>query len=194
MKDWRLETVLYVPRALDVSSCLHVTLMVFLRFFSISKPMKYEAIHIQLRHKSIVIIWIVSFLAELPVALFQFYSKEDLYLYSINIHLWVFLGLPLLSLLCMKIAMLWILKGKTKKRTKACLADDPKKKFNTLLSTTDGSDYVDTMSRKMILLVQRLVLFHLVCYVPYLAWWQYYNVMIDLNRPWRMHQLEVIIT
>ena len=57
----QLQLVSLIPHLLEMSSILHVTLLVYLRLFAIIKPMSYKSHHIKLRYNSIFVIWSMSF-------------------------------------------------------------------------------------------------------------------------------------
>ena len=65
-------------------------------------------------------------------------------------------------------------------------------KDNTLQMCNATKVYADSMNTKMILMVQRIVFFLVVCYVPFLAWKHYFYSVISKRSPLRILIAEVI--
>ena len=152
-----------------------------MRLLAISRPLTYKRIHEQLRHKSIVIIWIISIISQLLRVITQIFTTETFYPIYRDICLYFFNALPLLSIVVMHVTMVLI--SKRRKRTAA----------QTSPQTNAQCTMDEAQNRKMRLIVMRIVLFLLILYVPRLIWWQYYNIVSLEKRCWPPTPAEVII-
>ena len=163
-----------VPNILETSSVLHVALLVFLRLLAILTPFKYQEIHIKLRHVSIVIIWLISICIHLIETVTSITFHMDFFSFPYKyfvVH--VFHTIPIVGIVIMYVGLLWILK---KKRNQA---------------KQNMTDVGTTINMKMALLVQRVVIFLLVCYVPFLAWKQYFYAIPAQRIPFTLCNNEV---
>ena len=164
----------FVPYVLEMSSCLHVTLLVFLRLMAIQYPLSYQTSNIKLRRASIIIIWILSILAQIiPLTVIYTCSKQ---IYTIVRLIFVQCcgTFPVISIVVMNALLIWTVKRRQKERL-ASLAPVATKSTNAIS---------ESMSRRMTTLVQKLVAYLLLCYIPYLTWAHYfYAVMIQRQDP-----------
>ena len=167
-----------IPNILETSSCLHVTLLVFLRLLAVSKPLTYKNIHKQVRVKAIVVIWVLSIFVRLLSIVAQL-STGNFYFHYRNILLHMFHTIPMICIVFMNLSTVWIVRNKVKE-----ISSD------TNLNRKD--DYVDEKNRRLTLMVKRIVICLLICYTPYLIWWQYYNIISIEKRTWTPTKLEVI--
>ena len=151
--------VLFAPYLLELSSILHVTVLVFLRLWAITHPMSYEEMHVKMRYISIAMIWVISILVQIVYTFSFFYGMKDVYPIVAKIGLTCFSTLPVLAIVCMYGFLLWKLKKK-----------ELKDKQNE--RTTSKAE---KRNQRMNAIVQRLVLFLLICYVPYLIWKYYFD-------------------
>ena len=164
----------FVPYVLEMSSCLHVTLLMFLRLMAIHFPLSYQTSNMKFRQASIVIIWIVSILAQIiPLAVLYTSSKQ---IYT-NVRL-IFVQccgtVPVISIVIMNVLLLWSVKRRQRR-----------KPVSEVPAISENSHSIsESMSRRMTRLVQKLVAFLLLCYVPYLTWAHYfYAIMIQREDP-----------
>jgi hypothetical protein len=158
----------FIPDLLEMSSVLHVTLLVSLRLIAILKPTSYQIIHEKLRYNSIIVIWITSVLFHATNRVALILKSENFFYYG-NLFVLLFCNiLPVVLILIMYIMLIWVLRGKTSKSPET----------NTVeLSTT--SPAIEHMEKKMTLAVLRIVLVVILCYGPFLLWRAYFFIVID---------------
>ena len=178
IEDWRVQLITLVPNVLETSSCLHVTVLVFLRLWAILKPMSYRAVHVKFRKTSIKIIWMTAISVWLLAVLTQSLMATRFYIIYRYIALHVFHTVPVICSALMYAVLVWTFR--CKRNTKN---DDSFPKKIT---------YEDISSRRKINLVERIVIVLLVCYVPYLAWKQYFYMVITERVPFDTNSSEVI--
>ena len=162
----------FVPYVLEMSSCLHVTLLVFLRLMAIQYPLSYQTSNLKLRQASIAAIWIVSILAQVMPLVAMYTGSKKTYIYVRLIFLHCCGTFPVISIVLMNVLLIWLVK---QKQREIALSIGPS------ISVTLNS-ISESMSRKMTKLVQKLVAFLLLCYVPYLTWAHYFYSTI-IQRP-----------
>ena len=150
-----------------MSGCLNVTLLVFLRLVTIQSPLSRRQMNANLLKMAILTIWILSFLANITPVMVFYYGSETAYFYTRLSVLHCFGVLPVICMAIMYILLLWTLRTKQ----------------NIKHSTeTPSRALPESLNRKINLLVQRVVGFLVVGYVPYLATEHYYYAVI-VNRP-----------
>ena len=165
-----------------MSSVLHVMLLVLLRLLAILKPMSYQSIHTKLRYISIHIIWLWSFLFPGAVRTALIFKNETAFYHGNLFILLCCKALPVVLILIMYIMLICVLRFKTSK-----LPDN-----NTVeLSTT--STGANLMEQKLTLAIQRIVLFVIFCYGPFLVWRAYFYVVVDRRENGMMLDEEVIL-
>ena len=169
-----------MPNALEISGGLHVTLLVFLRVLAISTPLQYKEVDKKILQKLISIIWILSVGVQLLAVFTQIFTPETVYLCYRNIRLHVFYTVPIVSIVAMNLILIRILKRKR--------GEDNKN------SSDNKKNYVNLMKKKMTIMVQRVVVFHLVCNVPNLVWRQYSNIIWANGLPFEISHYEVVIS
>ena len=162
LDDWRVELITVVPHFLETASILHVALLVYLRLLSILKPLSYQEIHIKLRHTGIKIIWIMSITVRLIAVLTQRFKTGKFYIYYRYIVLHGFHTIPVMCIIVMYGKLILTLKSK-RNGSNAGMVDNAR-------------IHAEAQNKKTTLLVQRVVLFLIVCYVPYIAWAQYWYI------------------
>ena len=166
-EDWRVELMTFVPNVLQTSSILHVAVLVYLRLLAILKPMSYKDVHEKVRKRSIPIIWVVSIASRLISVLTQIFEPMPKPFYAAYryIALHVFHTVPIIFIICMYVKLVWTLKKISEES-------------NTTQATfTNVRNPKKSISKKATLLVQRVVLFLLGCYLPFLAWEQYWEII-----------------
>ena len=106
-----------VPDVLEMSSVVHVMLLVFLRLLAILKPLSYQEIHDKFRYKSIIGIWITSIFvnaAKILCCQLAITFENENYFYYGNLIIAQFSNtLPVVLILIMYIMLIWVLRGKT---------------------------------------------------------------------------------
>ena len=174
-----------IPYVLEMASCLNVTLLMFLRLVAIQFPLSYHTTNrVKLRRIFIAVIWIVSILSQiLPVAI--------LYCESKNVYFYVRLTivhccgtLPVIAIVIMNALLLWTVNKKQKMKR-------PSEQLPAILNPSSAIS--ESISRKMNLLVQKVVTFLLVCYVPYLTWAHYFYAVIIQRTDSEISEFEVNI-
>ena len=185
IRGWEHEIISFVPNVLETCSLLHVVFLVFLRLLAILKPYDYEPMKTPIRHIFIATIWILSAAVHLLAAITQSFTEGNFYLTYRWIVLHVFHTLPIVSIVFMYATMVWVLKIKVRQQITQAQ--------RTTQADISGNvkNYMKTRSKKMTAMVERIVLFILICYLPYLAWWQYFLCLE--NRDWKFSLSEVII-
>ena len=164
----------FVPYVLEMSSCLHVTLLVFLRLMAIQYPCSYQTSNVKLRQASIVIIWTVSILSQIIPLVAMYKCSRQVYTHVRLIFVHFCGTLPVISIVVMNILLIWVVKNKQRE---IALSIAPS------ISTTLNS-ISESTSKRMTTLVQKLVAFLLICYVPYLTWAHYfYSIIIQREDP-----------
>ena len=170
-----------MPNILSSSSCLHVQLLVFLRLLAVSKPLKYKEIHRSLRHISITIIWILSIcVCLIPVFTMRFLPDNRLSFYCNRIL--VLHGLHTIPILC--IVLLYVILIRTIHNTRRSV------------SSISSSPCISTImagrnrQRKM---MKGIVVCLIVCYLPYLLWWEYSEEVLSQRRPIKFYKIEVLL-
>ena len=158
----------FVPEVLEMSSILHVMLLVFLRLFAILKPMSYKKVHAKLRYTSIFLIWLTSILFHAAIRTALILKNETIFYYGNLLIILCCNTLPVLLIFIMYIMLIWALRG-DKSRT-----PDP----NTVRPSTTLVARED-MEKKMTLAIQRIVLVLILCYCPWLVWRAYFYVVVD---------------
>ena len=177
IKDWRIEGLTFIPNILETASILHVTLLVFLRLLAVTDPMKYKEAHVKSRHKSIIVIWLTSVIVRLTALLSQKYHSTVFFYYR-YVLLHIFHTIPIITIVIMYVRLIMTLK----------------KRSTTLITMTEQSQQLsDSINRKMAIVVKRIVVSLLICYVPFLSWEQYYMVIAE-RVPFMIYKNEVIIT
>ena len=167
----------FVPYVLEMSSCLHVTFLVFLRLIAIKFPLSYQTRNLKMRRITIIVIWTTSVLAQsIPLAIMYSKKKEDYFLARLTI-VHCFGTFPVVCIVVMNILLLCIIARKPKLTSNQTTATD-------MMMDRKSLPISESMSKKMTMLVQKVVTFLLFCYIPYLAWAHYfYAVIIQRDNP-----------
>ena len=173
--DWRIEGLTFIPNILETTSILHVTLLVLLRLLAVTDPMKYKEAHIKSRHKSILVIWLTSIIVRLIALISQKYHTKAFFYYRYFL-LHMFHTIPIIMIVIMYVTLIMTLK----------------KRSTALITMTEQSQQLSqSINRKMEIVVKRIVVSLLICYVPFLSWEQYYMVIAE-RQPFMIYKNEVI--
>ena len=166
-----------VPNILGFSSCLHVTLLVFMRLLAVRYPLSYKTLHKKLRHNAIISIWAITSLGEaIPLFVVPFSSKL-IYSYVRLVLLNGFGTIPVISMVIMNVLFAWTVK---------------KRKASTLnTSPSTAREFNETITRKTNLLVQKVVAFLLVSNTPYLVFANYYDINVFPRDVVKLTKIEV---
>ena len=181
VKDWRVELLEFFPGVFQTSGLLHVAILVYLRLSAISNPTGYQDRHHRFRHISVIIIWIVSVAVNLLAVLTQCFESGNFYYWYRYIELHIFNTIPFLAIIVMYGRMVIVLRQKMETTNYTGVNDIRKK------------NAISSLSRKMTLLVQRVVVAFLICYLPYLVWMQFYYMTTPNQIPFVVDDLEVEI-
>ena len=156
-RDWRFEALKIIPRMLSTATCLHVALLVYLRMVTITRPLSYAETHIKLRHISIIVIWVMSIIICVVLAVDLYFHEDEIYIVTRVIFLHGFHTIPFISTIIMYGKLSW-----TVYRQKS-------------ISTSDGRREIINQHNIM---VRRIILCLVVCYLPYISMWEYsYSVV-----------------
>ena len=141
-------------------------------------------------YTSILLIWITSMIVTLIAVLAQILELWDFYFYYRYVKLHVFRTIPIICIILMYIKLVWTL-NKRSNEVKISL---------TLRNVSRVSDngnskklLLEKSTQKMTLMVKRVVLVLIVCYVPYLMWMQYYYVAFSTRIYYKVHDYEVML-
>ena len=169
----------YVPEVLEMSSILHVTLLVFLRLIAILKPLSYKAIHVQLRFVSITTIWVISCLCHgiirIIYVLVPKQRQNSFYDNASLVILHCFITVPVISLFIMYVLLILVIRKKNQEL-----------KEHTLVTPN-----VPGKANRNIL-VKRVVMVFVTCYVPFLVWRHYFFNVFSETEDAKLSNVEVI--
>ena len=89
---------------------------------------------------------------------------NDFYLSFRVINISLSLTIPISCTVVMYFAMVWIVKRKRKQNTNS-------------ISSNISTNFAESMDKRMTLMVQRVVICLLVCYIPFIVWRYYQNAI-----------------
>ena len=153
-----------IPNILSTCNCLHVALLVYLRLISVTKALKCKQIQRHHRKKTIMAMWIISLMINLIPPLAAKFDQEKIKVTFKHILLHGFHTIPIIFIVVIYSKLISIVESKRKMETKR------KMSANTL-SRLNSSNKLSTR------MVKGVVSCLFVCYIPYLAWWQYSMVI-----------------
>ena len=158
--------MLFVPHVLEFSSILHVALLVFLRLISVLKPYQEETSINNLRRISIASIWILSVaFCVLPIISLTLKMKVvSTYVRLLTLH--CFNTIPVVGIIIMWCMLMWVAKKKQ--------VNDRQSYHRQSCDNSNPGSY----DKRSAVIVRRLVIILLVCYLPYLAWKEYFYGII----------------
>ena len=139
--------------------------------------MKYKDLHKKLHHISLVAIWLLSIcVCQIPVFA-DLFQQDELYHISRNIILHGLHTTPIVLIVVMYLRLIWILQR----------GDTPIGRFPNSSSTT-----ISNVKCKQLKIMQGVVACLVICYLPYLAWWQYSTIVLADRDPYAPNLFEVI--
>ena len=168
MEDFTSILVLFAPHALELSSILHVTLLVFLRLLAVRDPLATPERRVKLRHVSIALIWTISLLLPTIFLIATLLDAGSFHKYFNIIYLNCFEIFPVICIVVMYYVLIRTLRKKKNENK------DNSMGFKQIIQNSTADGY----NKKMQLLVGRLVIVLLFCYVPFLACMNYFNFQI----------------
>ena len=145
----------FFPSALEMSSVLHVTLLILLKLLAILKPESYRKLQRKIRNISITIIWSLSLVVHLSKTISAIFDEKFGQIQYLSITI-VFKLLPIISILLMDLILIWNLR-----------------KISTQTSDATGSSQ-KSIEKAMTLVVQRIVVALLICYGLSVPWRLYF--------------------
>ena len=154
---------------LEISTILHVALLVFLRWKSIKRPLKEIKNEEIYRIAFVVIVWTISISACIIPVLFLAFEMFETFRYIKLVSFHCFGTIPVISIIVM-----WGLLMK--------VAKDRRMKDNHVLST-EFLSIEESNHRRMVKIVHRLVIALLICYIPFLFWKQYFYSIVLKRTP-----------
>ena len=140
----------YVIDCLESISVLHVLLMIYFRLWKIKNPMTRTG-SLKFRKTLVIITWIVPIVSKLPYLFLWKYHYEFIIYMNIQHH--ILSTLSVLLIITLYFGMMFTIKNEKSKNKK-------------ILSTTQSLKERGN-NRKATLLISRLVLVIVLCYVPY---------------------------
>ena len=162
------------------SSILHVTVLVFLRLLAILKPLSYSEVHAKVRRLAILMIWIISITARYSIVPTQCFKIRSVYLHYMHIIFHCLHTIPVMCIALMYAKLVCVIQQKRNERK------------TIICKYLKFRAHADSDNRKSTLLAKRLGLFHLICYLPFLAWTQYLLIVAPDRIPFKFHNYEVI--
>ena len=163
----KAQVVNFVPNILEMSSVLHVTLIVSLRFYAILKPTSYRKLHIKMRFISLLLIWTSSFFLHGVIVILAVLNKKT-YAYTGNMFVfYCFNALPVLIILILYLLLIWILKNKR---------PTPINDTNQIHMQSAATEEIE---KRMTTIVKRIIIVVILCYGPFVIWRQYFYVIVD---------------
>jgi hypothetical protein len=162
---------------LEFSSILHVALLVFLRLMTIRNSLSNG--HEKYRLPFLVSIWMISIVPNLIRSVALIFMRKDIFVY-LGIINFISIGtFPVIGIVIMYILLVHSVKKK--------------KGPNKDVLTSNITPITESNNRRMTVIVMRLVIMLLICYIPYLANKLYFYGSV-LNRASQKLTLEVNIT
>ena len=162
---WHLNLVFFTPqRIFEISSVLHVALLVFLRLMAVRNPLSDEKGLILYRRISITVVWITSIVFSMMPVILDWLKIENGALYVYQINLYLFRIFPVFAIVIMWSLLIWTAKRK-------------QSHGEGTLRTQHSMKEPD--SRRMAEIIRRLVIILLVCYIPNLVWRQYFWTVLN---------------
>ena len=161
----------FPTKMLEMSSRLHITLLIFLRLLAIQFPLTFQDMHIKMNRICITIIWMISFIFSLIITLIGIFGKKEKYFLSKLAFLHISGTLPVIVIVVMNLFLL-----RTLRKRKHAI-NGPLQKEICTLNRMDSSR-TEVLNRKMTGVVLKVVGFLLVCYIPLLAWRHHYYAVV----------------
>ena len=177
-QNWRLSLLFLPSRVLEFSSVLHVTLIVLQRWITIRKPFSKAKHRTNLWGFLILFIWIICIIFRTTPLIALALKMRDFYVVIRLFNLHCFGTFPVIAITCMYDMIVRTVK------MKKC-----QDKSNLTSPETD-SEIVNARSQRTALIVRRLVIVLLICYLPDVAWKTYFYGVI-IQRPSYQPLLEV---
>ena len=152
-----------VSNIVTTSNCLHIALLVYLRVVAISKPLQYESIHRKHHIKTPLLIWCIAIIINILGPTSRLFDSKDLNFFASLFILHGFHTFPILSIIILYTRMINVIHKRNQEHMKA----------SKICDENDGSISSSKLSTKMIKGVSICLV---VCYVPYLLWFQYVRI------------------
>ena len=188
--DWRVELINFAPNVFSTSSCLNVTLLLVLRYLGEFKGQSLDNLR-KISYWSIVTIWPSSIIVNIIAVLAQNFGYMDkwvFYFYYRYFRLHAFTTLPILCIVFMYIKFNIRLKQKKEQ------ALEMTQRISNFPTDEDlMKKEIETKAQEMSKTIQVVVLFLVVCFVPYIAWLQYYYMEFPKRTDYYIKGFEVSI-
>ena len=149
-----------IPNILSTCNCLHIALLVYLRLISVTKALKCKKIHRKHRYKSIMTLWTISIIVNVfPPLAARLDQKIQLSIFK-HILLHGFHTIPIVVIVAIYAKLIYAVESKNEK-------DARQRRSAATCSRVNANNRLSTR------MVKGVVFCLLVCYLPYLTWWQY---------------------
>ena len=161
--EWDHNIILVPKRTFEISSILHVVLLVILRLEAIKHPKKKR----MTKHNTTLIssIWITSILCSaLPICAIIINCKNAIPVIRL-VELYCSSVAPVVGIVLTYLLLIWELKKQQKQRNEI--------HTDRIVSNTDDN------VKRVTVIVSRIVTVFLLCYLPFLAERQYYLIMLS---------------
>jgi len=149
-------------------------MLVYLRLIAVTEAMKCKKIHRKHRKKSIFAMWIMSAIVNIfpPLAatVREESLREQLLMVSRNIVLHGFHTIPIICIIGIYVKLIYEIQSKNEEKELA--------KARMSEGTYTRINLNNKLSTKMI---KGVAICLIVCYLPYLAWWQYSMIVFRVG-------------
>ena len=152
-----------IPNILTTCNCLHIALLVYLRFVAITKPLQYERIHRKHHIRSTIIIWCLSFIINISNPIALCYGSKEVHIFVTLFILHGFHTFPIISIIISYVRMIHVIHKRNKEQLR-------------MSEFTDEKDRARTSSKLSTKMIKGVSICLIICYVPYLFWFQYVRI------------------
>ena len=155
------EIIKTFPNILTTSNCLHIALLVYLRFVAITKPLQYENIHRKHHIKSPILIWFISIIVNILSPISLCFGTEVSNFFVVLFILHGFHTIPILSIIIIYVRMIKSINKTNEERLRLSEFTDDNEKASARISTR---------------MIKGVSICLIICYLPYLFWFQYVRI------------------
>ena len=155
------EIIKTFPNILTTSNCLHIALLVYLRFVAITKPLQYENIHRKHHIKSPILIWFISIIVNILSPISLCFGTEVLNFFVVLFILHGFHTIPIVSIIITYVRMIKSINKTNEERVRLSEFTDKNEIASSRISTS---------------MIKGVSICLIVCYLPYLFWFQYVRI------------------
>ena len=173
-----------VPNIVSSSSCLHVAFLVLLRVLAVTKPLGYEDIHKKLRHIILGTIWILSICVCILPVISERFHVEWLYTFSRGLVLHGLHTVPIIAIIILYVIFFYTIH-------KSVASTNQELRTSGIQMRT--SRFRAMAKSRQMKMMKGVVVCLVVCYVPYLIWWEYNMTVCEKRAPYVVNTTEVTL-